>query len=82
MTAPNEYINHKENDNLISYISDWNKERVRFSYEFNKKRNEIINSAVEKDILEKGTAVTNLILGDVLSRSELSEELSRLLECM
>ncbi|MCI8403304.1 MAG: recombinase family protein [Eubacterium sp.] len=81
ITASNEYVNHNANDKT-TYISDWNKERVRFSYELHQKRDEIINSITEHDILEKGVTAVNPILGDIPSREMLSEELTRLLECM
>lgn len=81
ITASNEYVNHNANDKT-TYISDWNKERVRFSYELHQKRDEIINSITENDILESGVAAVNPILGDIPSREMLSEELTRLLECM
>lgn len=81
ITASNEYVNHNANDKT-TYISDWNKERVRFSYELHQKRDEIINSITEHDILERGVTALNPILGDIPSREMLSEELTRLLECM
>lgn len=81
ITASNEYVNHNANDKT-TYISDWNKERVRFSYELHQKQDEIINSITEHDILERGVTAVNPILGDIPSREMLSEELTRLLECM
>lgn len=81
ITASNKYVNHNANDKT-TYISDWNKECVRFSYELNQKRDEIINSITENDILESGVTAVNPILGDIPSREMLSEELTRLLECM
>lgn len=82
MTAPNEYVNHKKDDNLTAYMSDWNKERIRFSYELHQKRNEILNAITEDDILVNGVVAENPILGDIPSRDELAEELTNLLECM
>lgn len=82
ITAPNGYIDYKTEDNLTAYASNWNKERVRFSYELHQKRSEIVNSIAEEDILESGVVTVNPILGNVPSHDELSEELTNLLKCM
>ena len=82
VTAPNRYINHKVSEDLTVYPKNWNDGQVRFSYELHQKRNEIINLITESDILESGTVAVNPMLGNIPSREEVSEELTKLLECM
>lgn len=83
VTAPNRYVEHKVgNTEDVFRSEDWTDSRVRFSYELHQKRNEIVNSITESDILENGTVVTNPLLGKVPFRDEIEAELERILECM
>jgi DNA invertase Pin-like site-specific DNA recombinase len=82
MTVPNRYVNHKIDNEMTAYPEDWSDGRVCFSYELHQKRDELINAITETDILENGTIVENPMLGDIPSRDEVSEELTKLLECM
>lgn len=57
-------------------------DRIKFSYELHQKRNELMNSINEKDILERGATAINPLIGDIPSRNEVEEELMNILKSM
>jgi len=79
------YLNEPQiidDNNNITYPEYWGEDNIGLCYELKRLRDKIANAITEQDILEQGEIVINPMIGNLPSREQALEELSRLLSLM